>query len=719
MMVKAKLSIRGFALLAALGLCFCGARPCRAAERERFLIVNSYHEGFEWSDSIMRGMKAALDEAFDRPALHFEYLDTKRHFDGLDGPYLALVEKTFAVKYHGIHFDALLCSDDVAYRFLVDRGGRLFGDVPIVFAGVNEFDPALIAPGRGVTGVVEITAYAPTIDFGLVLRPGAKRLGIVTDSSLNGVLNRGKFKALAAAYAGRLEFVFLDQGAEDLEALVSRVKAFDPDGLIYFSDYYLDGGGRSYEYDVSVPAVVDASPCPVLYHSDMYLGFGVLGGIMNRSFEHGELAGRMAADIARGRDASSIPVVDYSIARPVAGWAAMRKFGIPESRVPKGTAIWGKPPGFLERNWRGLLVAGSVIGVLAAIIAILFRALARAELSEARFKAVVSALPVPIFVSGPSGAELINEAFTRSYGYSLGDFSEPLPWWDRVFPDPEYRRRCLEKWTGIRAEAARAEGRSFGPHEIEVAASDGSCHIVDLYFVGLGERGVFVWVDVTERMESTRRTERSLREKEILLQEVHHRVKNNLQIVSSLLRLQTSYSDNEEVAIALGESTERLIAMSLVHEQVYLSESLADIDFADYAADLVDAVRGNSGLDSGSLACEISGSGIRFGLDSAVPLGLALNELLTNSVKHARVAGKPLAIAIALEESEDGVSLSYRDNGPGLPRGMDTGKAGGLGLSLVRALAAQLEARVDFYRGDRAEDAAGGFRMTMRFRRKA
>ncbi len=698
------------------------------AAQPTFLILNSYHHGFEWSDAIMRGMESRLRAEFDRPVIRVEYMDTKRRFDGLGGNYLGLLEGLYADKYSGIRIDALLCSDDVAYRFLLARGGPLFPGAPIVFCGVNDFDPAAIAGRRDVTGIVERSPYGLTIDFGLVLRPGARRLGVVTDASVNGLFNRRTFERLAAAYAGRLEFVFLDPApGRGLDSLLERIVDFDPDGLIYFVDFYVDASGVTYDYDLSVPVIVSSAPCPVLYHSDMYLGFGVLGGVMNRASDFGDLAAGMAAKIVRGGSPGDIPVVDRVLGVPVLSYPAALRFGIPPSRAPKGTILWNRPATFLERYWRVLAVSGAVVLVLTGIIVALLlvmrsrseveqrlrasreelvETLGRAEASEARFRATVAALPVPIFVSSPEGVELVNLAFARSYGYGLDEFPTGEAWWLTIFPDEELRTRARAEWARMRERLDQAPATASGPLEIGIACADGRRRTVDFYAVGIGDRRIFAVIDVTDRNDQARRTERSLREKEALLKEVHHRVKNNLQIVTSLLRLQAS-SSSPEVAAGLSDSIARLGAMALVHEQVYLSPSLADIEFAEYALGLAESIRSTFDLGSEAFEMAVDAPGRSLGLDRAVPLGLLLGELMTNSFKHGRDAEGRVRIAIRVAVREGVEELMYSDAGPGLPAGLARGRPKGLGLTLVAALAEQLGATFSI-------DAGPGFRLALR-----
>ncbi|CAN0440951.1 unnamed protein product, partial [Phaeothamnion confervicola] len=188
----------------------------------------------------------------------------------------------------------------------------------------------------------------------------------------------------------------------------------------------------------------------------------------------------------------------------------------------------------------------------------------------------------------------------------------------------------------------------------------------------------------------------SLREKEVLLMEVHHRVKNNLQVISSLLKLHADQIDDPAAAAAFQDSQVRVRSIALLHEQLYQSKSLADVDLAAYAADLVQTLlRANS---RGYVELTIAASGISLPMDAAVPFGLILNEFVTNSLKHgfANMNDRTPALTIRVESVEDHLELVVADNGPGLPEGFDPLETKSLGMHLILALSGQLDGTVTF-----------------------
>jgi two-component sensor histidine kinase len=200
--------------------------------------------------------------------------------------------------------------------------------------------------------------------------------------------------------------------------------------------------------------------------------------------------------------------------------------------------------------------------------------------------------------------------------------------------------------------------------------------------------------EITERMQAQERIRASLKEKEVLLQEIHHRVKNNLQVISSLLNLQASTIDSQETLEAFRESQNRIRSMALIHEQLYESHDLARIDFGAYVRNLATFLFRSYAADLGQVTLEIEADEVSLGIHQAVPCGLILNELMSNALKHAFPAGQAGRIRVALGANEDKVTLMLSDSGVGLPTNMDYRTTNSLGLQLVSTLVDQLDGEI-------------------------
>ncbi len=190
--------------------------------------------------------------------------------------------------------------------------------------------------------------------------------------------------------------------------------------------------------------------------------------------------------------------------------------------------------------------------------------------------------------------------------------------------------------------------------------------------------------------------EESLREKESLLKEIHHRVKNNLQMVSSLLNLQSKNAINDEVLYALQEGRNRVKAMALIHQKLYQTEGLSVIEMRGYIDSLAKSIESVYKKPDEDVEILINADNIELDIDSAIPIGLILNELVSNSYKYAFDGVAHPEIHIKIIKTDSGYDFDYRDNGLGIPRDLDVKKSKSLGLRLVKRLTNQLRSELNF-----------------------
>ena len=215
-----------------------------------------------------------------------------------------------------------------------------------------------------------------------------------------------------------------------------------------------------------------------------------------------------------------------------------------------------------------------------------------------------------------------------------------------------------------------------------------------------------VWVtDITARKTAEAQIRSSLQEKELLLKEVHHRVKNNLHIISNLLDLQSDQITDERMLSVFTNSQNRIQAMALVHEQLYQAEDLGKVEFGDYIYRLVNNLMFSYGDRMHSIHPIVEAEPILINIETAIPCGLLLNELVTNSFKHAFPDGEGGEVHIQLyRDPNQLLNLKIWDNGVGLPPELEWQNSTSLGLKLVKILAKQLKAVISF---DRLEAGAG------------
>ena len=210
---------------------------------------------------------------------------------------------------------------------------------------------------------------------------------------------------------------------------------------------------------------------------------------------------------------------------------------------------------------------------------------------------------------------------------------------------------------------------------------------------------VAVHQDITEHKQAEDLIKASLKEKEVLLKEIHHRVKNNLQIVTSLLQMQSRRTKEPQAVEVLRDSKNRIASIALVHEKLYRSEDLANIDFGQYIPDLTTHLFDTYNVSSNTVKLNINVENIPLQIDTAIPCGLIVNELVSNSLKYAFSANYQGIVQVEFyARSDDTLTLIVRDNGIGIPEDFDLETTHSLGLTLVQGLVEQLEGTIELDR---------------------
>jgi PAS domain S-box-containing protein len=199
-----------------------------------------------------------------------------------------------------------------------------------------------------------------------------------------------------------------------------------------------------------------------------------------------------------------------------------------------------------------------------------------------------------------------------------------------------------------------------------------------------------------ERKQTEEKLQASLNEKELLLKEVHHRVKNNMQVISSIFSLQSQYIQDPGILSILTDSKNRIRSMALIHEKLYQSTSLAKIDFREYIQNLASHLFASYDMSWRQVCLDLQVADVSLNLDTAIPCGLLLNELVSNSLKHAFPNNRSGELKIHFHQNQQGeLSLVVQDNGIGLPDELNAQTVNSLGLRLVHALTRQLRGRLE------------------------
>jgi PAS domain S-box-containing protein len=213
-------------------------------------------------------------------------------------------------------------------------------------------------------------------------------------------------------------------------------------------------------------------------------------------------------------------------------------------------------------------------------------------------------------------------------------------------------------------------------------------------------KGVIEYVrDITERKKAEDRLQDSLQEKEVLLREIHHRVKNNMQVISSLLNLQSRQIKDPHVLEMFKESQRRIRSMALIHERLYQSSDLSRIEFSQYLRNLATHLFHSYQVDASRVQLKIEAEEVHLNINTAIPCGLIVNELISNALKHGFPEGRSGQLDIDLRRvAGDGYVLRVKDDGVGFPEGLDFRKTETLGMQIVSTLVSQIDASIDLAR---------------------
>ncbi|MBZ2166507.1 PAS domain-containing sensor histidine kinase [Methanobacterium spitsbergense] len=274
-------------------------------------------------------------------------------------------------------------------------------------------------------------------------------------------------------------------------------------------------------------------------------------------------------------------------------------------------------------------------------------------------------------LSGLPKEELIGKSFNELDFYQTEDYSEQ------------------------RIKFQEALNEKSPPLYISKVTINGNKHWIENRFTLLkndDERSILLIAnDITESKKAEKEIKSSLKEKENLLREIHHRVKNNMQIISSLLNLQTKYVNDAEAINVLQESQNRVKSMAMIHEKIYQSNDLEEINFADYIQSLISNLFYTYNIDKNLVKSTFKIENITLNMETAVPCGLIISELISNSLKYAFPNKMHGDITVSLKSIEDTYELMIKDNGIGLPEGLDLNNLESLGLLLVKVLTEQIE----------------------------
>ena len=713
-----RLARRTFALAAAALLALPAAPASAASEPHRVLLLNSYHPGYQWTDDETRGVLDAIGGSRRDVQVYTEYMGTKWTSDPA---YFGNLRQAYAIKFQRLRFDVIVATDDDALAFLLEHGERLFGRVPIVFCGVNDFHPEQLHGRDLVTGVNELADFRGGLDLALRLHPGTRRIVVISDSSVSGVKIRKQFERVVPDHASHVQFEFLGEGP--VEPVLERVRRLPPDALVFHLVWFSDASGRILTNDETASLVSRASPVPVYGGWQFSLGHGIVGGKLLTGYGQGFAAGEMARRILGGERVEDIPVLMSSTSQFMFDDVQLRRFGISRSRLPPGSVVINAPPSFYALNkslvWSAL---GGLTGLLVMVAVLLVNGARRRRAEEAlrrseeKFRTLVGNLPLGVFRAGPGPAGRflqVNPAMERLLGRDGQELTELAV--AQVYADPGEHGRILD-------DLDRPPGL-VRDRDLFLRRVDGALFPASLTATARrGPSGAIAWIDGT--VEDV--TDRKRMEAELLRTQ-------NLESVG-LLAGGIAHDFNNLLTGVMGNLS---LAVDLARPRAELLEPLADAQAASERAReltnrLLTFACGGAPTKKplaveplvracARLALSGSSSGCTFELPpylaaidaDEVQMTQVLNNLLLNAAQAMPHGGVVTVRArdLRLDEAASGlapgryVEISVRDGGVGIPREnlgrifdpfFTTKQRGrGLGLSTAYSIVKQHGGRIE------------------------
>ncbi len=421
------------------------------ASTHKVLVLHSYHQGMEWTDSISAGIQSVLGPKFNEIEVYYEYLDSMRNPSAEHAENLI---ELFRSKTHNIDFDLILTIDNNALQFINRYGQKLYPNIPIVFAGINHFDNSLIDNIDQVTGITEEPDIQGTLQLMLKVHPEAQRIVIVVDQSDTGlIIKKALQEKVAPLFNERVKLEYYSDFT--WEGIQADMAALGDKDLVYLLTLNRDRDNHFISYREGMDIVNRSARVPIYGSWDYYMGKGIVGGVITSGFSQGSQAAALALRVLSGESANSIAIKKDTSQQTVFDFAVMQEKGIQAAQLPKNVHFINKPAMLIERFQK--LPAWALFSLVFVLLLLLIQSKSKRLIAQQKerlaqqvsekvlqlndnaekLNKLIDTLPFPIFYKDRACSyQLCNDAFANTIlgiskeqitGRTLYDLPEQIP----------------------------------------------------------------------------------------------------------------------------------------------------------------------------------------------------------------------------------------------------------------------------------------------------
>lgn len=392
----------------------------------KVLLLHSYHNGYLWTDEITRGVKNSIqDNIYD---LHIEYMDTKRQFDE---PYKNVLSDLLRLKQNKHHYDLIITSDNNAFDFIKKVRKEIYGDISVVFCGVNYLQKEDLEGVSNITGVNEVADIQGNLSLIEQLHPHCNKILIISDNSVTGDREHVAINKIIQNRGAKIPEVELLYKVSS-EELVDTLRNLDSNTIVLLTSFFHDKNKNFLEYDKSAKLVCTNSVVPVYGAYNFSMGYGIVGGYLTNGYDQGFAAGKLALEILSGKPADDVPVIHSPSTRLWFDYRQLQRFGISIENLPVDSKILYRPLTFVQKHKKLIRNVSIVFSLLLLFILGLIYALRRSQkikreltLSQKKLSTLISNIPGVAYRSKADeywSLIFISDYIEKISGYAQRDF---------------------------------------------------------------------------------------------------------------------------------------------------------------------------------------------------------------------------------------------------------------------------------------------------------